>query len=158
MSVRSRVELLRHIPLFADAADAHLQLLAFAMESIEIETGETLIREGELGQNAFLLEDGTAEITQTKDGEERVIGVAERGACIGELSMVANLPYNVSVTAVTPVRSLRLSRQLFYRVAEEFPDFAEIILGAVTSRVDQSLDELRSVERMFRQARPFTRP
>lgn len=155
MSVRSRVELLRQIPLFAEAADAHLQLLAFAMESASFAAGDVIVGAGERDSIAYVVEKGSARLvsSQAEDGTETKIGP---GACIGELSMVADLPYNITVVAETNVQCLKLTRQLFYRVAEEFPDFAEIILAAVTRRVEHSVGQLKSVEKLFRQARPFS--
>ncbi|WP_342640357.1 cyclic nucleotide-binding domain-containing protein [Rhodoligotrophos ferricapiens] len=155
MSVRSRVELLRRIPVFAEAADAHLQLLAFAMETESFQPGQALITRGDHSQTAYIIETGSARVADPQEtgGDPMLVGP---GACIGECSMVAGLPYSITVVASTEVKCLKLTRQLFYRVAEEFPDFAEIVLAAITQRVDETVNELRAIERLFRQARSFS--
>jgi len=154
MSVRSRVELLRQIPLFSDAADAHLQLLAFAMDRITVPVGKHLIVEGEQRQTAFIIAKGSARIDFPGDDDPaQMVGP---GACIGELSMLADLPYSFSAVAVSELDCLQLTRDLFYRVAEEFPDFAEITLEAITRRVDTTSRDLQNVARLFKQARSFS--
>jgi CRP-like cAMP-binding protein len=154
MSVRSRVELLRQIPLFADAADAHLQLLAFAMERIAVPADKHLIRQGERRQTAYIVVKGQARVDFPEDpnGPETV----GPGTCIGEIAMLADLPYSFSVIALTDLECLQLTRELFYRVAEEFPDFAEIALDAVTRRIDATCRDLQNVARLFKQARSFS--
>lgn len=154
MSVRSRVELLRQIPLFSDAADAHLQLLAFAMERVSIPAGRQLIVVGEQRKTAYIIADGSAKIEYPTSGDApQLIGT---GACVGELSMLADLPYGFTVVALTDLDCLQLTRDLFYRVAEEFPDFAEITLEAITRRVDTTSRDLQHVARLLNQARPFS--
>ncbi|WP_137388651.1 cyclic nucleotide-binding domain-containing protein [Rhodoligotrophos defluvii] len=156
MSVRARVELLRRIPLFSDAADAHLQLLGFAMDTETFAPGDAIIARGERGQKAYIIETGTARVTEPDQLAEDSSTLVGPGACLGESAMVADLPYSLTAIAQTDVRCLRLTRELFYRVAEEFPDFAELVLSAVSRRLDESVRDLREVESAFRRAKSFS--
>lgn len=158
MNVRSTVEVLRQIPLFAGAADAHLQLLAFAMPTITVEAGGTLMRQGEHGQAAYIVLDGTADIVRVeRGGAETALGTAGRGAFLGELAMLADLPYHFTIRSPGGLTALVVSRDLFYRVAEEFPEFADSVFRMVSQRVDTSVRDLEKVEQMFRHARSFSR-
>jgi len=60
VTLQKDVEALRSIPLFAKIEPARLKLLAFTSEHVEFLEGETVCRQGEPGDAAFIVLDGEA--------------------------------------------------------------------------------------------------
>ena len=157
MSVRVNAEVFRRIPLFAECDPAHLQVMAFACDRQEFPSGSSVIRQGETGDSGYLILRGAADVLLTEAGVSRAIARVEPGSFIGELGMIAMLPYAVTVAATSDVSVARVSRSLFMRVVEEFPDFGVKVMAVLSRKLAGSVSELKAVQPGFDQARPFSR-
>ena len=152
MSVRADVETIRKIPIFSDCEPAHLQLLAFSAVREGFEPGQNLIGEGQGGSAAYLILSGLVTLSSKRDGE---IGQAGPGALLGEVAMIGGNPYSITATAGEPVATARIDRELFLRVAQEFPEFGAAVLRALARKLDVSVKELDSARAVFEHARSF---
>jgi len=119
-------------PLFTNLSRADLVELAKLTEDLEFEEGKVLAREGEIGQEFFVLVDG--EVSVTKDGKEiRRLGP---GDFFGEIALVWDSPRRTAtVTAATPVRFFVLTRQAFRSLIDHHPDIEEKVLKVLEERV-----------------------
>jgi CRP-like cAMP-binding protein len=157
MSVRLNAESLRQIPLFAECDPAHLQVLAFASERIELAAAEDIFRSGGKGGAAFLILSGDAEVWINK-GEERIqVALAGPGAFLGELAMIAGLAYSVNVTAKTRITATRISGDTFMRVVGEFPEFGQRVMVALSHKLAGSVDDFERIRHLFENAPRFPR-
>jgi CRP-like cAMP-binding protein len=152
MSVRADVETIRNIPIFTECEPAHLQLLAFSAVRESFEPGSTLLVQGEAGKAAYLILNGRVEISTAEAGP---IGEAGPGALLGEVAMIGDRPYSVTATAVEPVSAARIDRDLFMRVAREFPEFGTAVFGVLARRLDGVMSELDVTRQKFEKARSF---
>jgi CRP-like cAMP-binding protein len=156
MGVKASAETLRSIPLFADCDPVHLQVLAFSAQRHDFAPGERLVSQGSKGLAAFLVLDGSVELTRD-DGEGSArLGDAGPGAFIGEIAMIADRPYSITATARSPVQSVLIDRPLFMRVAEEYPEFGARVFRAIAKRLDGSMADLGDVRHAFDRARSFS--
>ena len=124
-------------PLFGNLARGDLVQLAMATEDLEVEAGKVLAREGEIGQEFFVIVDG--EVSVTKDGEElRRLGP---GDFFGEIALIWDSPRRTAtVTAATPVRFFVLTRQAFRGLIDHHPDIEAKVLEALEQRVQTTED------------------
>jgi CRP-like cAMP-binding protein len=157
MRVKAEAEAFRRIPLFAECDRAQLQVIAFASERAEFGAGQSLIKQGQRGDAAYLILSGTAKVERTENGKTTLASSVEAGAFVGELGMIAGLPYSVSVTAQTPLSAARVRRDLFMRVVSEFPEFGAQVHAALARKLDASLSELTVVKSAFDNAKSFAR-
>lgn len=154
MSVRVDAETLRALPIFADCDLVALQVLAFSAERQVFEPGEPILKQGYKGASAYLILSGSADTFA--DGM-RGLGEIGPGTLLGELSMISQLPCGISATATTTVTAARISRSLFMRVAEEYPDFGRAVFAAMARKLDDTLDDIGDVQALFKSARSFQR-
>jgi serine/threonine protein phosphatase PrpC len=103
----SRTELLRAIPLFRFMTYKELLSLMSVARERAMAEGETLVSEGEAGDELFVLVDGEVEVS--KGG--RAVTRFSKGGHFGEMSLVDLAPRSASVTAVVPGRVLVLRRE-----------------------------------------------
>lgn len=80
------------------------------LEPITLKKGDILMRQGELSDALFFLEEGQARVFVDVDGAEISARTFGAGTLIGEIGFVLKEPRTATVTAVTPCRVLRLSR------------------------------------------------
>jgi ferredoxin-NADP reductase/CRP-like cAMP-binding protein len=61
--------------------------------------GEVVFREGDIGDQFFLILEGVAKVTKTKNGREKLVSRLSRGQYFGEMALVRDEPRPVTVTA-----------------------------------------------------------
>jgi CRP-like cAMP-binding protein len=152
MSVRADAETLRAIPIFRECEAVPLQVMAFAAERQTFAPGETLIAEGTRAKAAYFVLQGNVTLKQGN----KVIGLAEPGSFLGELAMIGNTQYSLTAVAELPVSTARIDRALFLRVANEYPEFGDAVLKAISEKLGSSVRELDGVKNLFNRARSFS--
>ena len=152
MSVRADVETIRSIPIFAECEPAHLQLLAFSAVRTGFEAGETLVSQGTPGTSAYLILSGRVDVSTEEAGS---LGEAGPGALLGEVAMIGGSPYSITARAMEAVATARIDRDLFLRVAQEFPEFGTAVLRSLARKLEQSVEDLGQARTMFEKARSF---
>jgi CRP-like cAMP-binding protein len=93
--------------------------------------------------------EGRAEVYDTAEASGDVVATAESGALLGELSMIANVAYGVTVKTASAFAAQRIDRELFLRVAGEFPEFGAGILRKLASRLGLSVQAIAMVKPLF---------
>lgn len=144
MSLDQEVATLKQIPLFANIDNAKLKLMAFASERVSFKPGQTLCRQGDVGDAAYIIIDGRAEITV--DTDEGPYRVAEAGAndIIGEIAILIDVPRTATVTATSPVTTLRITKELFFRMVTDFPEMALEVMRVLAHRLEATTAQLRT--------------
>lgn len=90
---------LRELSLFRDFDDDELGQIDGLMTEIDIEPGEHLTREGEVGREFVIIHEGFARVT--KGGEE--VAVVGPGSFVGEIALLDGTKRTATVTAITPL-------------------------------------------------------
>lgn len=152
MSVRADVETFRSIPIFSGCDAVHLQLLAFSAVRQSFAPGDMLLRQDSKGAAAYLILSGEVRLSSEEAGP---LGTAGPGALLGEVSMIGDRPYSITATAVDEVQTARIDRDLFMRVAREFPDFGTAVFSVLARRLETAITELEATRESFERARSF---
>ena len=100
-------------PFFADLDPEMVAELAGRGEMRDFAAGEDILREGETGDAAYVVDSGTVAITMLVRGNRVEIAEREAGAFLGEISLLSEMPHTANVAAKTAVRALRISRADF---------------------------------------------
>jgi cAMP-dependent protein kinase regulator len=88
---------LSEVPLLATLKPYEKSKIADALETVSFKAGDVIIKEGEPGENFYLLEDGAAEVF--KSGTEQSVKTYGKGDYFGELALLNNAPRAASVIA-----------------------------------------------------------
>lgn len=157
MTLHKDVEVLRSIPLFAKIEPARLKLLAFTSEHLEFAPGETLCRQGEPGDAAFIVLDGQADVlVETRDGPVTVASIG-RNDVVGEIAILCDVPRTATVRATSRLAALRVSKENFFKLVEQFPQIAVGIMGELASRLYQTTQRLTEASARLRALEPRER-
>jgi CRP-like cAMP-binding protein len=123
------------IPLFAGCSKRDLRVLAKTAIVEPRAAGATLVTEGEVGKNAFVILQGTCRVLRNG----RRVGKVEAGGVVGELSMLNRAPRNATVVAETPLEVAILARADFLALLHRSPSMSQKLLESLAARV-QELD------------------
>ena len=102
--------------------------------------GEYIIREGEVGDCMYIIQQGTADVIRTEDGEATVVDTMQSGELFGEMAIVENTVRSSTVRARGTVRAITIDRKTFMRRIQEDPSLAISVLEVLCHRV-RNLDD-----------------
>ncbi|HIA00996.1 MAG TPA: cyclic nucleotide-binding domain-containing protein [Myxococcales bacterium] len=80
--------------------------------------GSLLCCEGDFGNSCFILVHGQVEILRKMNGNPRVLARLEKGAMVGQMSLVDGAPRSATVRAVDECVVLELERVVFERLLQ----------------------------------------
>jgi CRP-like cAMP-binding protein len=152
MSLESEVKLLRNVPLLSKLEASKLKLLAFASEWLTFDADEVLCRQGEMGDAAYIIIEGEADILV--DSPQGPVNVSTRtdGDVIGEIAILCDVPRTATVQARKQLVVLKVSKEVFMQMVTGYPDVAvEVIrtladrLAITTAELTRTASELKSV-------------
>ena len=149
MSLEQEVELIRQFPIFSKLQPAMQKLLCFGSERMTYAPGQSLCQAGEIADAAYIVIDGTAEVSIPTPGGPVVINTLGRNAIIGEIAIFGDIPRTANVTAVTRLEALKISKDLFFNVIRENPDAAIELIRILAERLANTTSQL---------SRTITRP
>lgn len=143
LSLNEEVELLRNIPLFSNIEPSKLKLLAFTSERISYESGHTLFDQGDMGDAAYIIIDGSADVIVDTPGGPLTVATVSRNDIVGEIAILCDVPRTASVKASSKLETLVISKDLFFRLVMEFPQIAVEIMRELAHRLERTTTQLR---------------
>ncbi len=129
----SAVEL-REIPIFACLDDAERQRFAERAADVRLESGEWLIREGEVPYFCILLQ-GRLQLLKDILGKSTNLHEYKAGDFFGEVPILLGAPAFVSVQAKSSVRVARFDAQLLFELIQTSAACSALILQTMTDRL-----------------------
>lgn len=127
----AKVELISRVPLFARCSKKELRMIANIADQIEWPEGKTLIKEGRLGSEFFILIDGTVSVS--RDG--RKLRDLAAGEWVGEVALISNVPRTATVVTTSPARALVMTGRGFAQLMTDSPSIAAKVLAVLGERV-----------------------
>lgn len=145
MSLQRDVEALRAIPLFAKVEPARLKLLAFTSEHIDYEPDEIVCRQGEPGDAAYILLEGSADVlVDTPSGRVKVATLG-KNEIVGEIAILCDVPRTATVVAATRLHTLKIAKDGFLNLVTQFPHVAVEIMSELAARLHATTQRLTQV-------------
>lgn len=92
--------------------------VADALEAVSIDENAVVVKQGEPGNDFFIIVDGSAVVTQCRaEGEDPVeVGLLGPSDYFGEIALLLDRPRAATVTARGPLKCVKLDRDRFERV------------------------------------------
>ncbi|MCQ8781958.1 Crp/Fnr family transcriptional regulator [Mangrovibrevibacter kandeliae] len=149
MSLESDIAVLREVPLLADLTPDQLRLLAFGAEHRRLREGETLFRAEARADAGFVIASGRIALLRGKPGAQDVVGRYGPGALLGELALLTETRRPATAVSETDCEVIRITRPIFRRMLEEYPEIAADIHERLSARLVQMTAEITALEGRF---------
>jgi CRP-like cAMP-binding protein len=133
-------------PTFAVMELEALRLIAFSAETKTLRAGDVLFRRDEISNDGFVVLTGSIAVDPSGLGAATARIIRPPGL-IGDIALLTQTRRPATAIAREPTTVMRISRQLFHRVLNEFPDSAERLRQTLGARLLQLTAELGSVRR-----------
>ena len=131
VSQDDKIDRLEEVGLLAGCSRRQLRALARISEVIEVAEGTVLARNGQPGEEFFLILDGSARVEISSRKRSRL----EPGQYFGEMSLLDGGPRSATVVADTPLRLLVIKRRDFATLLREAPEVTQSLLATLSRRV-----------------------
>jgi CRP-like cAMP-binding protein len=125
MSLDIEVDLIRRVPVFSAIEPAKQKLLCFSSERLTFEAGDVMFREGDAPDAAYVVIDGTVEISIQTPSGPKVVNTLGQSDVVGETAIFGDVPRTATATAKTRLEVLRVCKDLFLDLVR---DNAEVAL------------------------------
>ena len=136
------VERLRGIPIFEHVTEDRLQALVELMSTRQIAAGDVLVREGDVGDEMFVLLEGQVRISKTTLDQERYTVAVLDGAqtpFFGEMAMLDADRRSATIDAVRDSQLLALRRDDFEKFGNDHPEVGWVVVRALARMVSEKL-------------------
>jgi CRP-like cAMP-binding protein len=145
MTIEDDIAFLERVPTFSRLGFAALQIVAIGSETRHLEDGEVLFRAGETADAGYVIQEGSLKLTQhsAKRGDPSV--TLGPGVLVGELALLTETIRPATAVAAEPTIVIRISRSLFRKVLEGFPEAARTMRDQLAERANQASDEIAAV-------------
>jgi CRP-like cAMP-binding protein len=107
---------------------------------------ETIVKEHEHGETAFVIEKGKVEVTRIRDGVIVHIAFLEAGATFGEMGVVDGAPRSATVTAVEETLVREIHRNDIHGAMRESPDAVIKVLKNIFDRLREANMRIAQLE------------
>jgi putative ABC transport system ATP-binding protein len=114
---------LRGIDLFSGFSVSDLGSMADQLRLRPFQTGEDLIRQGDIGKEFFLLATGKVEVIRTDNGISKTVNTLGPGAAFGERALLTGDVRNATIRATEPGTVYVLDKEHFDDALRVSPDF-----------------------------------
>jgi CRP-like cAMP-binding protein len=108
---------------------------------LEVARGEFVFREGDRGQDMFIIESGQVEILRQAAGAEP-IAVLGPGDFFGEMSVLEDEPRFASVRVIDAVKLLKIDRASFIPILRDNAEVAVRIMRRLAERVRRAEERI----------------
>jgi CRP/FNR family transcriptional regulator, cyclic AMP receptor protein len=122
---------LRKVPLLRDCDPSAMAAIEQLVDEVELRDGMVLIRQGDLGQEFFMILAGKVRVE--RDGV--LLRYLGPGDFLGEIALIHEGRRTATVTAEGPVRAAVLTHQAFHGLLDEHPGLERTVMLALAARV-----------------------
>lgn len=127
---------LNRIPLFSKLNEEEIRRCIDSSDELFIQPGEEFITEGKPADYFYVLLSGTVQVTK-KVSDKNEVNVASHGAgtFLGEVPILLDIPYEVTIRTVELSRLLRLKKENFWNILTSCTPITNEILRTMAQRV-----------------------
>jgi CRP-like cAMP-binding protein len=144
MNLNEEVEILKGVPIFAKIEPAKLKLIAFTGERMTFNAGQELFHQGDRGDAMYVILAGVADVLIDNDsGGQITVAEMRKNNFVGDMAILGDVPRTATIKARESLTTLKISKDMFYRLAEEVPQMAIEMMRELAHRLEDTNQKLR---------------
>ena len=122
-----KLDLLRRVPLFTQCKAEPLDLISRLADEVDVASGYTLMRQGDIAREFFLIVDGKVRIE--RDG--KTLKTLGPGDYLGEVALLSESPRTATAVTEGPTKLLVITHQGFNSLLDSSPTIRMAIFESV---------------------------
>ena len=106
---------MKQTPLFQKLDEEYITQLFQVMEKKHYQSGEQIVRQGELGEYFYLIKEGNCQVSRNDGSGEKILAELEATDSFGEEALLSHTPRNATITMLSDGILMRISKEDFDR-------------------------------------------
>jgi CRP-like cAMP-binding protein len=143
MTIEDDIAFLEGVPILRRLGAGALRILAIGAESYSVQAGQLLFSAGEPADCAYIVQYGSFGLRSPVPSDAEV--VAEPGTLLGESALLAETERPATAVAREDSTVMRISRAMFIKMLESYPDAAVRLREIIVARADQWTRDIENV-------------
>lgn len=124
-----KLDLLRRVPLFTACKPEPLELIRRLADEVDVQDGYTLMRQGDIAREFFLIVDGKVRIE--RDG--KTLKTLGPGDYLGEVALLSESPRTATAVTEGPAKLMVITHQGFNSLMDSSPAIRMAIFEGVAA-------------------------
>lgn len=145
MSIEDDIAFFERVPTLGLIGRTALRIIAIGSESKYVHSGEVLFQAGDEADCGYVVQEGSFDLRAPHERDDIAGQIAGPGTLLGELAMMTDTVRPSTAIAREPSTVIRISRSLFLKMLEGYPDAARRLRDAMAVRADQWAREMEMV-------------
>jgi CRP-like cAMP-binding protein len=142
MSLAHEVAQIRQVPILSQLELPSQKMLCFASERVFYAPGETVFRQGDGADAAYVILEGAVEIVIATMAGPLRINTVDRNGVFGEIGLCGDLPRSATAVAMSPLELLRIPRDVFQKVIHASPRASNCLTEILAQRLSRTTELL----------------
>lgn len=109
--------------------------------------GEVIFKEGEKGDNMYVIQSGKVKITKKTGDVDLTIATLETGEIFGEMALFDKLPRSANASADGEARVLNIDKKKFFSTVSRDPSLVFKIMESTSQRIRNLNDEFTKLKK-----------
>ena len=144
MNLNEEVELLKGVPIFSKVEPAKLKLLASTSERMNFAAGQELFHQGDQGDAMYVILGGVADVLIDSAAGQIAVAELKKNGFVGEIAILCDVPRTATIKARESLSTLKISKDMFYRLVAEFPQMAVEVMRELAHRLEDTNQKLQA--------------
>ncbi|MDX9802116.1 MAG: ion transporter [Spirochaetia bacterium] len=132
ISIFLNKEMIEKVPLFRGAGDALIRDIIMNLEPVVYTPDDYVVKKGEMGYDMYFISRGSVDVVS--EDEKIVYATLSSGHFFGEIALLLSTPRTATIKTKEYCDLYRLNKDIFDRVLERYPVFAEKIKDMADKR------------------------
>jgi CRP-like cAMP-binding protein len=130
-AVDTKLEMLKNVPLFASMRRKDLAAVERLADEIEIPAGKTLMRQGEMGHEMYVIASGSVSVVRNG---ENIINLGP-GEVVGEMALLSRGPRRATVTTTEPTTAFVIGQREFHTLVADSAELRQCLFDNLATRI-----------------------
>ncbi|MFK4824768.1 cyclic nucleotide-binding domain-containing protein [Paenochrobactrum sp. BZR 588] len=149
MALDDDIRILSKVGLFETFNGEQLRLLAFGAERLVLRAGRELFHEGQSADCAYIVVSGHIVLFHRLQNERVPVRSVHSGSIIGEMALIAQSDRLTGALAEEETEVIRLSRTVFRRILEEYPELAANLYQRISEDLNKMVGDIEKISHHF---------
>ena len=143
MTIEDDIAFLAQVPILRCLGAGALRILAIGAESYSVQADQVLFTAGDAADCAYIVQQGSFGLRPQGQDDSAVL--AAPGTLLGETALLAETIRPATAIAREDSTVMRISRTMFVKMLESYPEAAQRLRELIAARADQWVRELENV-------------
>jgi len=111
-----------------------------------------LFLQGDDGDAAYIIVEGEADVIINTPGGPLTVATVKKNDFVGEIAILCDVPRTATVTAKEKLVTLRISKDVFFQMINQFPQMSVELLRELAARLERTNRQLQDAVGKLKEA------